>query len=100
MLTSEFSHHAQRVRRFFYRMAVQSETVGLGQETAFDFKYVPQLGLTTSPGGPEDSRPVRPASSSGPQSLSVVGLVIRTALVGTVVLVGLRSMVRLAAGLW
>lgn len=77
-------------------MTVQNETVGLGQETVFDFKYVPQLGLTTSPGGPEDLRPV----AVKPQTLSLVGLVVRTVLVGTVVLVGLRSVVRLAAGLW
>lgn len=82
-------------------MTVQNETVGLGQETLFDFKYVPQLGLTTSPGGaggPEDLRPV--GGGGKPQTLHLVGMVFRTALVGMVVLVGLRSAMRLVAGLW
>lgn len=31
-------------------MTVQNKMIGLGQETLFEFKYVPQLGLTTLPG--------------------------------------------------
>lgn len=47
----------ERVKKFFYNMVVHNKTIGLGALTSFEFQYVPQLGLTTQLGGPEDAPP-------------------------------------------
>lgn len=90
-------------------MTVQSEATGLGEETVFEFKYVPQLGMTTKraalppqstsglSGGAQRSLD---AGESGQRSADWTRSALRTALVGVVVAVGLRSVVRLGVVLW
>lgn len=82
------------MRKFFYKMTVQDQKVGLGGATIFDFKFVPQLGLTTAPGGPQDSR--LGSKAFGTRELqSLVRLALGTAVVGTVAwLLGPRTGVR------
>ncbi|KUI73974.1 hypothetical protein VM1G_09337 [Cytospora mali] len=44
----------ERIRKFFYKMTVHNKTIGLGTETNFELRYMPQLGRTTEPSGPKD----------------------------------------------
>lgn len=83
----------QRVRKVLYRFTVQDKKVGLGQETVFDFKYVPQLGLTTSPGEQEDLNNISPGLKIP------LGLAVKTLVMGAFAWVTIRSVVRWAE-LW
>lgn len=85
--------NAQRVRKVLYRFTVQDKKVGLGQETVFDFKYVPQLGLTTSPGEQEDLNNISPGLKIP------LGLAVKTLVMGAFAWVTIRSVVRWAE-LW
>lgn len=94
----------QRVREFFYKMTVQNKTIGLGQETFFEFKYVPRFGLTTTlpSGGSKDSTlvPKKHITVPGaPEHTGLTALVLATALVGTVAWFGLRSALGSVGGL-
>lgn len=90
----------QRVRNFFYKMTVQNKTIGLGQETMFEFKYVPRFGLTTLPGGgsKKDSaggvvgtiQRKHVPGAFGAERTGLTALVLASALVGTVAWFGLR----------
>lgn len=71
-------------------MTIHNKTIGLGTATLFEFKYVPQLGRTTKPGGPEDSRLRTGLAGSGRRGLTTT-LVLAAALVGSVAWLGSRS---------
>lgn len=75
---------------------MHDKNMGLGgQETIFDFKYVPQLGLTTSPDGPEDVQRVNKRKGPSTEHRSLATLVLATALMGTVTWFSMRSAVRM-----
>lgn len=70
-------------------MAVHNKTTGLGGETNFELKYVPQLGRITEPGGPKDLGlrigPTRP------ERRGLTTLVLAAVLVGSVAWYGFGS---------
>lgn len=75
-------------------MTVQNKTIGLGQETFFEFKYMPQFGLTTLPGGAVSGSKDLTLAKRVPGASERTGLtvlVLASALVGTVSWFGLRS---------
>lgn len=74
---------------------MENKEIGLGQETIFDFKYVPQIGLTTSLGALVEGKRVNAA-----ERRSISTLVVVTALVGSVAWFGIRSALRLAGLGW
>lgn len=67
-------------------MTVENKEIGLGQETIFDFKYVPQIGLTTPLGDL-----VEGTRTDGSERRGFVRLVVMTALMGSVAWFGLRA---------
>lgn len=75
-------------------MTVQDKTIGLGRETFFEFKYVPQFGRTTLPGGAvggsKDSALAKRVPGA-PERTGLTMLVLASALVGAVAWFGLRS---------
>lgn len=77
----------QRVRKFFYHLAVHNKEIGLGTETNFDFKYVPQLGRTTELGQPENSR----LRIGAPERQGLTALMLVAALVAAVAWSGYRA---------
>lgn len=70
-------------------MTVENKTIGLGQETIFDFKHVPQIGLTTSLGNIGGGDAKQGLGES--EQRSIVTLVVVTAVVGSLTWLGLRS---------
>lgn len=75
-------------------MTVQNKTIGLGQETFFEFKYMPQFGMTTLPGGAVSGSkdPTLAKRVPGPsERTGLTVLVLVSALMGTVAWFGLRS---------
>ncbi|KAJ4424545.1 hypothetical protein N0V82_000869 [Gnomoniopsis sp. IMI 355080] len=83
------------IARILYKLTVENKEIGLGQETIFDFKYVPQIGLTTTLGDMVEGKRL-----GGAERRSVVTLVVVTALVGSVAWFGLRSALRLVTAGW
>ncbi|KAJ0124954.1 tat pathway signal sequence [Diaporthe amygdali] len=83
----------ERVRKFFYHLTVHNKEIGLGRETDFDFKYVPQLGRTTELGQFESSR-LRIGSS---ERQGLTTLVLASALVAAVAWSGFRAATNLLA---
>ncbi|CAN8103588.1 unnamed protein product [Discula destructiva] len=82
----------ERVRKILYKMTVENKEFGLGQETIFDFKHVPQIGLTTTPLGDVGGQAKRVVGRS--ERRSMVTLAVVTALLGSVAWLGLRSALR------
>lgn len=72
---------------FFYNLAVHNKEIGLGSETNFDFKYVPQLGRTTELGQPENSR----LRIGAPEGQGLTTLILAAALVVSVAWSGFRA---------
>lgn len=72
-------------------MTVENKTIGLGQETIFDFKHVPQIGLGTSLGD------IGAKQVAGHQERrSIVTLAVATVLAGSLAWLGLRFGLRSA----
>ncbi|OAX84559.1 hypothetical protein ACJ72_01078 [Emergomyces africanus] len=74
--------HIARTRRHFWKI-ILDEKIGLGEETKFDFKYVPGYDLTTEQG----TKVERARQSLGIELLGFLGLagaVVTTAAMGTI----------------
>lgn len=66
---------------------MHNKEIGLGSETNFDFKYVPQLGRTTELGQPEGSR----LRIGAPERQGLTTLMLAAALVAAVAWSGFRA---------
>lgn len=66
---------------------MHNKEIGLGRETNFDFKYVPQLGRTTELGQPEGSR----LRIGTPERQGLTALMLAAALVAAVAWSGFRA---------
>lgn len=82
-----FFSRPQRVRKFFYDLTVHNKEIGLGTETNFDFKYVPQLGRTTELGQPDGPR----LRAGAPERQGLATLVLASALVAAVAWSGFKA---------
>ncbi|OAT07012.1 hypothetical protein, variant 3 [Blastomyces gilchristii SLH14081] len=74
--------HIARMRRHFWKI-ILDEKIGLGEETKFDFKYVPGYDLTTEQGGKVE----RIKQNFGIELLGFLGLAgatVTTAAMGTI----------------
>lgn len=78
--------YPQRARKFFYKL-LHNKEFGLGRETNFNFKYVPQLGRTTELGKRAGSR-LRIGAS---ERQGLTTLVLVAALVAAVAWSGFRA---------
>ncbi|CZS98461.1 hypothetical protein WAI453_005794 [Rhynchosporium graminicola] len=76
----------QALRRIFYHVIVENKTHGLGEETNFDFKHIPNLDTTTSMGDY-----VAGAKEDGIERRNLKAFVIGSAIMGFVSYVGLRT---------
>lgn len=76
----------QRLRKIFYAVIIDNKTHGLGAETNFDFKYIPDFHSTTAPGEYEESGLKEP----GIERRNLQTLLISTTVVGIVSWLGLR----------
>ena len=78
----------QRLRKILYNFTIRNtEMGGLGKETTFDFKYVPQLDLTTEPGRPENSG----LGQSGVERRNLKALLIASGVIAVVAWLIMRS---------
>lgn len=66
---------------------MHNKEIGLGSETNFDFKYVPQLGRITGLGQPEGSR----LRVGAPERQGLTTLMLAAALVAAVAWSGFRA---------
>lgn len=89
---TDTSGFRQRVRKILFKMTVENKEFGLGQETIFDFKHVPQIGLTTPLGDTNVATKRRRPSRAEQRSLFTLCVV--TTLMGTAAWFGLRSSLR------
>jgi hypothetical protein len=75
------------VRKFLYNLTVHNKEIGLGTETNFDFKYVPQLGQMTELGQPDGSR----LRVGTPERQGLTALMLAAVLVAAVAWSGFRA---------
>jgi hypothetical protein len=76
----------QALRRILYQVIVENKTHGLGEETNFDFKYIPNFDTTTPKGENESG-----LKESGVERRNLRTLVIASAFMGIVSYFCLRS---------
>ncbi|KAH6722032.1 hypothetical protein BKA61DRAFT_166520 [Leptodontidium sp. MPI-SDFR-AT-0119] len=74
------------LRRILYHVIVENKVHGLGEETNFEFKHIPNLDTTTSMGDY-----VSGAKESGVESRNLKVFVIGSAIMGVVSYIGLRT---------
>jgi hypothetical protein len=55
VLGERLTELSQALRKVFYQVIVENKTHGLGEETNFEFKYVPNFSTTTELGAYEVS---------------------------------------------
>ena len=70
----------QALRRIFYHIIVENKQHGLGEETVFDFKYIPNLSLIgTEAGKYEASHRKRGIESRNLRTLVIASVVVAAA---------------------
>ncbi|KAK0100893.1 hypothetical protein ONS95_007337 [Cadophora gregata] len=77
--------HVKALRRIFYHVIVENKAHGLGEETNFEFKYIPSLDTTTSMGDY-----ISEGKESVVERRNLQAFVIGSTIVGLVSLIGLR----------
>jgi len=82
------------LRRIFYHVIVENKTNGLGEETNFDFKYIPNFDKTTSMG-----EHVSGLKESGVERRNLRTLVMATAFMGAVSYFCLRTIFRIVGSM-
>lgn len=86
--------------KIFYKITVENKEIGLGQETIFDFKYVPQIGLTTplgaGAGAGTGAKRVGGGAAQGQGLATSVVVALVAALMGSAAWFGLRTALGLA----
>lgn len=82
---------SQRIRKILYKLTVENKELGLGQETIFDFKYVPQSSLLKTPLGDMGGDGKQIGRS---ERRSLVTLAVLSVVVGSVAWFGFRAALR------
>jgi hypothetical protein len=77
----------QALRRIFWQVIVENKTHGLGEETDFDFKYIPNYSTTTELGEYEHSE----LKETSIERRNLRSLVLFSAVVGVLSYVGMRT---------
>jgi len=80
-------HKITTLRRVFYQLIIENKTHGLGAETNFDFKYIPEFSTITSMGDYEEMK----KSDTGVERRNLRTLVVASAVIGVLSYFGMRT---------
>ena len=86
---------SQALRKIFYQIIVENKTHGLGEETVFDFKYIPNFSLTTELGQYEESN----VKQTGIEKRNLRTLVVASTALAVFSYLGMRTTWGIVAGL-
>ncbi|KAK5099686.1 hypothetical protein LTR70_002233 [Exophiala xenobiotica] len=85
------------LKRIFWQVIVESKFGLAGEQTVFDFKYVPQFDTVTYKGGDEE---IRHKSTGGIEQRNLGAFLLGTAFMGVAAYVGLRTSIFVAGTAW
>lgn len=85
------------LKKIFWDVIVESKYGLAGEQTVFDFKYVPQFDTVTYKGGDEE---IRHQSAGGIEQRNLTALLLGTAFMGVAAFVGLRTSIFVVGTAW
>jgi L-amino acid N-acyltransferase YncA len=83
------------LRKIFYQVIVENKTHGLGEETVFDFKYIPNYSTTTELGEYEISG----HKETGIEKRNLRTLIVASTVVAVLSYLGMRTTWGIVGGL-